>query len=609
MNDLPPRPDPSAGLTDEPRPDATAPEPAGAPGAPGAASPPARPPLAHKDIIRLLWGVFLSIFLAAINQTIVAAALPTIGRDLADFENLSWVITAYLLTSTMVAPLYGKLADIHGRRAMIMIGVGLFLFGTVLCALSTNMLALIAGRAIQGLGGGGILPLTQTIVADVVAPRQRGRYQAYIGAVWGTAGIIAPLIGGTVTEHLHWSLIFWINVPVGIAAMVLSATTLKRLPRFERRHKLDVVGAVLMTAAAATLFLALTWGGVRYAWTSLPVMALIAASAALWVGFGLRLVRAPEPFVSLKILADPVVRMGSVASACALSITIGLTVYLPLYYETVHGLSASASGLALIPIAVLSVPGTIVASRGMMYLTHYKRLPMVMASVSLLAQIVLVIRPDLPLWLSHPLQAPADGDGERVAAGADRAGDPPGSAAVARPDAARHRHVRHRRGVSDHGGVCPERRAGAPGRHHHRCVQFPACARRGVDRRRDGRCRPGRLRRHPGPWPRCRAPDAGRRRHRSRRRVPLGLPGLRHHHRDLPRRLRPHGGTAPAPDAAEGLGRFPAKWPPVRRRNENASAREAGARPESFQSGCAPGPRRTSIPAAQRAPGMFPPHL
>lgn len=403
MNDLPPRPDPSAGLTDEPRPDATAPEPAGAPGAPGAASPPARPPLAHKDIIRLLWGVFLSIFLAAINQTIVAAALPTIGRDLADFENLSWVITAYLLTSTMVAPLYGKLADIHGRRAMIMIGVGLFLFGTVLCALSTNMLALIAGRAIQGLGGGGILPLTQTIVADVVAPRQRGRYQAYIGAVWGTAGIIAPLIGGTVTEHLHWSLIFWINVPVGIAAMVLSATTLKRLPRFERRHKLDVVGAVLMTAAAATLFLALTWGGVRYAWTSLPVMALIAASAALWVGFGLRLVRAPEPFVSLKILADPVVRMGSVASACALSITIGLTVYLPLYYETVHGLSASASGLALIPIAVLSVPGTIVASRGMMYLTHYKRLPMVMASVSLLAQIVLVIRPDLPLWLALTL--------------------------------------------------------------------------------------------------------------------------------------------------------------------------------------------------------------
>ena len=365
---------------------------------------PALPPpvfqqLPRKDVVTVLWGVFMSMFLAAINQTIVAAALPTIGRDLADFENLSWVITAYLLTSTAVAPLYGKLADIHGRRAVMLVGIGIFLAGSALCALAPNMLVLIVGRALQGVGGGGLLPLTQIIIADVMLPRERGRYQAYIGVVWLSAGVAGPVVGGVIAEHLHWSLIFWINVPIAGVGLLLSSSALKRLPRYDRRHALDVIGAALMTAAAVALLLALTWGGVRYPWTSLPIIGLIVLSGALWVGFGLRLVTAKEPFLPLSILANPVVRMGCVASAFAVGTSIGLTVFAPLHYELVYGLSASDSGFALIPVAVMIVPGSIIAGRGLMHLVHYKLVPVVFMAIALVATLALAWQPAAPLWV------------------------------------------------------------------------------------------------------------------------------------------------------------------------------------------------------------------
>ena len=164
----------------------------------------------------VIMGILLAMFLAALNQTIVATALPTIGRDLHDFENLSWTVTAYLLTSTVVASLYGKLSDIHGRRAMMLTGLGLFIAGSAICALAPNMLLLMLGRGLQGLGGGGIMPLAQMIIADVSTPRERGRYQALIGSFWVGAGIGGPVVGGFIAEHLPWSLIFWINVPLGV---------------------------------------------------------------------------------------------------------------------------------------------------------------------------------------------------------------------------------------------------------------------------------------------------------------------------------------------------------------------------------------------------------
>jgi MFS family permease len=165
--------------------------------------PPARP-LSYFEVRRIITGMMLAMFLAALNQTIVATALPTIGRDFGDFENLPWVVTAYLLTSTAVAPLYGKLSDIHGRRTTLMTGLGLFTAGSVLCALSPTMLMLSLGRALQGIGGGGIMPLVQIVIADATTPRERGRYQALIGAIWVSAGISGPLVGGFIAEHLPW---------------------------------------------------------------------------------------------------------------------------------------------------------------------------------------------------------------------------------------------------------------------------------------------------------------------------------------------------------------------------------------------------------------------
>ena len=220
--------------------------------------------MSHAEVRKIFFGLMLAAFLAALNQTIIATALPTIGRYFGDFENLSWIVTAYLLTSTAVAPLYGKLSDIWGRRAMILAAIGLFVAGSAAAAAAPDMIWLIIGRGLQGIGGGGILPLCQSVIADVVAPRERGRYQAYMGVVWVTSGVAGPVFGGFMAEHLHWSLIFWVNVPLGLGAALLTNIYLKNIPRHDRRHKLDVLGAGLMMASCIPLLLALTWGGTRY---------------------------------------------------------------------------------------------------------------------------------------------------------------------------------------------------------------------------------------------------------------------------------------------------------------------------------------------------------
>ena len=194
-------------------------------------------PLSKADMRRIFYGLMLGMFLSALNQTIVATALPTIGHQFGDFENLSWVIIAYLLSSTVVSPLYGKLSDIHGRRAMMLTAIGLFIAGSAVSAAASDMTMLIAGRTLQGIGGGGIVPLTQTTIADMVAPRERGHYQAYMGTSWIVAGMTGPALGGFIAEHLYWSLIFWLNVPLGLGAALLAHHAMKRLPRQERPHR------------------------------------------------------------------------------------------------------------------------------------------------------------------------------------------------------------------------------------------------------------------------------------------------------------------------------------------------------------------------------------
>src|SRR5262249_886992 len=232
-----------------------------------------------------------------LDQTIVATALPTIGRQFQDVTNLSWVITAYLLASTAVAPVFGTLSDIYGRRAMIITALSLFVAGSVLCAVAPNMSVLIFARGLQGLGGGGIMPVVQTVISDVVSPRERGRYQAYFSGVWMLAGLGGPVLGGVFAEHLHWSMIFWINVPLALAALALMLPNMAKIPVYHRRRKVDWLGGVLLMASAVVFMLVLTWGGSRYLWLSPTILAMVGASFALALGFVWHAGRANEPFL------------------------------------------------------------------------------------------------------------------------------------------------------------------------------------------------------------------------------------------------------------------------------------------------------------------------
>src|SRR4030081_117022 len=307
-----------------------------------------RAPLTQSEVHPILLSLMLTMFLAALDQTIVATALPTIGRQFHDVSSLSWVITAYLLASTAVAPVFGTLSDIYGRRAMIIAALSLFIAGSVLCAVAPNMPVLILARGLQGLGGGGIMPVVQTVISDVVTPRERGQYQAYFSGVWMAAGIGGPILGGVFAEHLHLSMIFWIYVALGLASLALLVPKMGKIPVFHRRRKIDWLGGVLLMASAVVFMLVLTWGGNRYPWLSLPIMAMVGASVALALAFVWHAGRADEPFLPLSLLGGRVVPYAMASGGCALGAMLGLTVHLPLYYEVVYHLSASESGLALI---------------------------------------------------------------------------------------------------------------------------------------------------------------------------------------------------------------------------------------------------------------------
>jgi EmrB/QacA subfamily drug resistance transporter len=362
--------------------------------------------LSHPEIRAIVLGIMLAMFLGALDQTIVATALPTIGRHFANLGDLAWVVTAYLLTATAVTPLYGKLSDIHGRRAMMLIAIGVFMLGSIACALAPSMTALVFGRALQGLGGGGLMALPQTIIADIVSPRERGRYQGYIGAVFATSSVGGPVLGGFLTEHLDWSLIFWINLPLGLVALAMTSNVLKRVPYHPRKHQLDIVGALLMMAAAVALLLALSWGGRRFDWISPQAGALFAASAVLWGLFAWRLVKAGEPFLPLSVLGNPVVRCAALAGACNMGALVGMTIFVPLYFEVVLHLSAGQSGMALIPLMGMTVLLSTITGRLMTHVTHYKRMPLIGITVALAALALLAIWPaSMPMLLVLALLA------------------------------------------------------------------------------------------------------------------------------------------------------------------------------------------------------------
>ena len=345
--------------------------------------------LTPREQRAIIFGLLLSMLLAALDQTIVAPALPTIGAGLADVSQLAWVVTAYLVAATAVTPLYGKLADIHGRRVMLNGAIAVFVVGSVLCALSPSVLLLSISRAVQGLGGGGLIALAQTTIGDAVAPRERARYQGLIASVFASASIAGPVLGGFFAQHLHWSYIFWINVPLGALAMVVMNRALKDLPQNHRKHRLDFLGAALMLTGTLALLFALSWGGVRFAWTSPTILVLLLGFFVFAVLFVWRLLRAEEPLLPLDVLRDRVVVHGSAAASFCMGGFVGLVVHVPLYLEQVVGLNASEAGLALIALMVATPVGATISGRAMVKLDRYKLFALIGTPIAIAGMLIL----------------------------------------------------------------------------------------------------------------------------------------------------------------------------------------------------------------------------
>ncbi|MGA8172927.1 MAG: MDR family MFS transporter [Methylocystis sp.] len=346
--------------------------------------------LAKPELFRVMAGLCLAMLLSALDQTIVVTALPTIGVELGDLKASPWIVTAYLVAATVVTPLYGKLADIHGGRIMLMIGIAVFILGSVACALAPNMVALAGARALQGMGGGGLISLAQTIIADLVSPRERGRYQTYFAAVFVTSSVAGPLLGGLFAHYLHWSLIFWINLPLGLLAFFFANTALKRLPTRRHPHKIDYLGAGLLALASGLLALALGARGASLG----SILGPLALSGLFWALFVWRLRTAEEPFIPLSVLGNAVARNAALSGAFGLGAFIGLSVVMPIYFEGRLGFSSDGSGAAMIPMMVGTVVGATLSGRLMGRLIHYKTPAVIGLALSAAAALVLAWRLD-----------------------------------------------------------------------------------------------------------------------------------------------------------------------------------------------------------------------
>ncbi len=333
------------------------------------------PSFTHREIIAVFTGIFLAMLMAALDQTIIATALPVIASDLGGFAHLSWVVSAYLLSSTATTLLYGKLSDLHGRRRLLEIGIVLFIVGSALCAAAGTFWQLVAARAVQGAGGGGLMALSMTIIGDMVAPRERGRYQGYIAAIFATASVAGPVLGGYITEYLSWHWIFLINLPLGAIALLLAHRALGRLPGKRGGGSVDYLGAVLMVAGVVCLLLFVTGGGNVFPWFSGLALGLALASIVLLGLFVLRERSAPEALLPAALFRSPVITVGFGMIGVTAMVLIGITVFLPLYLQVVAGASVSSSGLLLLPLVGGVSAGSVIGGRLVSHTGRYKIFP------------------------------------------------------------------------------------------------------------------------------------------------------------------------------------------------------------------------------------------
>src|SRR5580658_8093369 len=314
-------------------------------------NPPGEGGLTHRQILVIMSGLMMGMFLAALDQTIVSTALPTIVGDFHRSNLLSWVITAYLLASTASTPLWGKAGDLYGRKRVFQLAIVVFLVASALCGASQNIIELIAFRGLQGIGGGGLLSLAFAIIGDVIPPRERGRYQGYFGAVFGVASVVGPLAGGFAVDSLSWRYIFYINLPLGIAALAVTNRVL-RLPVRKREVQIDWWGAILLVAGVSCILLATQLGGTTYSWSSWQVIGLFALGAVVLAGFALREATAPEPILPLGLFRLQIFTVANIIAFVSGVAMFGALAFLPQYLQLVHGVSATESGLLLLPLLV-----------------------------------------------------------------------------------------------------------------------------------------------------------------------------------------------------------------------------------------------------------------
>jgi EmrB/QacA subfamily drug resistance transporter len=316
----------------------------------GSPEPKQPPPLSHRGILLVFSGLMLGMLLASLDQTIVSTALPTIVGDIGGLNHLSWVVTAYLLASTVSTPLWGKLGDLYGRKSFFQGAIVLFLVGSVLAGLSQDLNELIMFRAVQGLGAGGLLVGAQAIIGDILPPRERGRYAGVMSSVFAASSVGGPLLGGFFTQSLTWRWVFYINVPVGIAAFLVIGAVLPSRIGPRQRHKIDYLGAGTLAASVSSLILMLTWGGTQYAWTSPTIIALGTIALVFFVLLLIIEQRAAEPVIPLKLYRISIFRVcffTGLIVGCAMFATL---TFLPLFLQVVHGVSPTRSGMQMIPV-------------------------------------------------------------------------------------------------------------------------------------------------------------------------------------------------------------------------------------------------------------------